>query len=343
MWPYQAQENQFANQWYTYRYDVRGSVTNIVNPAGTVVDGYEYNEFGVTQQVENQGFRNELTFTGSVKDTSTGLQYMNARFYEPQTGRFLSQDTYTGNAYDPWTQHLYAYCANNPVNFIDPTGHEYISAEMLKENDQKHEREREKARKEAQKQAEQVRNAPARKERERLLTRVREKEIQEARKIFQTAPKLDRSTTDSKIVESTNCFGSFTGLQINMNPIGFESGMDSEETYQCVVNTLGNKVRRLNSIDSFVGADEVLAALRCSDVDFHFIVYDRGEVWIDKPGLTAFFETSKSYVTNSEGWDSRYYDRGLNEIRYVGENPINAYNDTNGPIIYIAIKRELIY
>lgn len=133
LWPYQAQENQFANQWYTYRYDVRGSVTNITNPEGTIVDGYEYNEFGVTQQVENQGFRNELTFTGSVKDTSTGLQYMNARFYEPQTGRFLSQDTYTGNAYDPWTQHLYAYCANNPVNFIDPTGHEYISVDDLNE------------------------------------------------------------------------------------------------------------------------------------------------------------------------------------------------------------------
>ena len=124
LWDYQNQFETYGNQWFTYRYDVRGSVTNIVNPAGEQVTGYKYNEFGVTVSTEgDDGFKNEHTFTNSIKDTSTGLQYMNARFYEPDTGRFLSQDSYTGNAYDPWTQHLYAYCANNPVNFIDPTGH----------------------------------------------------------------------------------------------------------------------------------------------------------------------------------------------------------------------------
>ncbi len=64
-----------------------------------------------------------------MSDLSTGLQYMNARFYNPATGRFLTQDTYSGNPYDPWTQHLYSYCGNNPVNMVDPTGHiaEYLT------------------------------------------------------------------------------------------------------------------------------------------------------------------------------------------------------------------------
>ncbi len=53
---------------------------------------------------------------------------MNARFYDPQTARFLTQDTYSGNPYDPWTQHLYAYCGNNPTTMIDPTGHAYMAA-----------------------------------------------------------------------------------------------------------------------------------------------------------------------------------------------------------------------
>ena len=64
-----------------------------------------------------------MTFTGSVRDLGSGLQYMNARYYDPATGRFVSQDTYTGTPYAPWTQHLYSYCGNNPVNMVDPTGH----------------------------------------------------------------------------------------------------------------------------------------------------------------------------------------------------------------------------
>lgn len=48
---------------------------------------------------------------------------MGARFYNPAVGRFITRDTYRGNIYQPWTQNLYAYCNNNPVNFVDPTGH----------------------------------------------------------------------------------------------------------------------------------------------------------------------------------------------------------------------------
>ena len=66
---------------------------------------------------------NSTAYTGETLDNLTGLYYMNARYYNPATGRFLTQDSYTGNPYDPWTQHLYAYCGNNPVNMVDPTGH----------------------------------------------------------------------------------------------------------------------------------------------------------------------------------------------------------------------------
>ncbi|QFT87262.1 hypothetical protein FIU87_01170 [Bacillus sp. THAF10] len=48
---------------------------------------------------------------------------MYARYYQPETGRFISQDSYKGEAHDPWTQHLYTYTMNSPTNFIDPTGH----------------------------------------------------------------------------------------------------------------------------------------------------------------------------------------------------------------------------
>ena len=114
-------QDPYADDYFFYRYDIRGSVTNIVDGTGAVVKSYDYDEFGVTT-ASGDTFFNEVTFTGSVADAS-GLLYMNARYYNPATARFLSQDSYTGSASDPWTQHLYAYCNNNPVNMVDPTGH----------------------------------------------------------------------------------------------------------------------------------------------------------------------------------------------------------------------------
>ena len=115
--------NEWEDQYYFYHYDIRGSVTAIIDPGGDSVKEYTYDEFGNLTEEGESSFDNEVTFTGSVTDTSTGLQYMNARYYNPNTGRFLTQDTYSGNPYDPWTQHLYTYCGNNPTNFVDPTGH----------------------------------------------------------------------------------------------------------------------------------------------------------------------------------------------------------------------------
>ena len=117
----ETEQDPYADDYFFYRYDVRGSVTTIVDGTGAVVKSYDYDEFGVTTSTGDTFF-NEVTFTGSVADAS-GLLYMNARYYNPTTARFLSQDTYTGSASDPWTQHLYAYCNNNPVNMVDPTGH----------------------------------------------------------------------------------------------------------------------------------------------------------------------------------------------------------------------------
>ncbi len=117
----ETEQDPYADDYFFYRYDVRGSVTNIVDGEGAVVKSYDYDEFGVTTST-GDAFFNEVTFTGSVADAS-GLLYMNARYYNPTTARFLSQDTYTGSASVPWTQHLYVYCNNNPVNLVDPMGH----------------------------------------------------------------------------------------------------------------------------------------------------------------------------------------------------------------------------
>ena len=66
-------------------------------------------------------FVNSFAYTGAVIDEETGLYYMNARYYEPETGRFISQDTYRGEGEVFWN--LYMYCDGDPVNCTDPTGH----------------------------------------------------------------------------------------------------------------------------------------------------------------------------------------------------------------------------
>lgn len=48
---------------------------------------------------------------------------MNARYYDSSVGRFISQDSYRGEMDDAGTWHLYTYCTNDPINYVEPSGH----------------------------------------------------------------------------------------------------------------------------------------------------------------------------------------------------------------------------
>ncbi|MDL2220864.1 RHS repeat-associated core domain-containing protein [Eubacteriales bacterium OttesenSCG-928-N14] len=117
-----------------YLYDIRGSVTGIVDSNGSQVKGYEYDEFGNTEERGDDELHNSIAYTGGVYDSTTDLYYLNARHYDPNTGRFLQQDTYRGSASAQWTQHLYAYTGNNPIGMIDPTGHSPIFNDDYRQN-----------------------------------------------------------------------------------------------------------------------------------------------------------------------------------------------------------------
>ena len=96
-----------------YLYDGLGSTAGLTDGAGATVATYQYDVFGAIRG-QTGSSPNEFTFTGEQVD-STGFQYLRARYYDPATGRFLSQDPLPG-------RNLYAYVGNNPVNRIDPTG-----------------------------------------------------------------------------------------------------------------------------------------------------------------------------------------------------------------------------
>jgi RHS repeat-associated protein len=69
------------------------------------------------------GFPTDYGFTGHRLDSATGLIYMNSRYYDPQLGRFISPDTIIPERYDSAAFDRYAYARNNPVLYVDPSGH----------------------------------------------------------------------------------------------------------------------------------------------------------------------------------------------------------------------------
>ena len=118
-------------QYYLYNKDIQGSTTSLVKEDGSVDATYQYTDFGETTIHGDDQADNEVCYTGGIYDQTMGLYYLNARYYDPEEGRFLTEDTYRGENDQPDTQHLYVYCANNPVNYVDPSGHFAIAVPIL--------------------------------------------------------------------------------------------------------------------------------------------------------------------------------------------------------------------
>ena len=114
---------QNATQYYLYNKDIQGSTSSLVKEDGSADATYQYTDFGETTIQGDDQAKNEVCYTGGIYDQSTGLYYLNARYYNPEDGRFMTEDSYRGEIMNPEIGHLYVYCANNPVNYVDPSGH----------------------------------------------------------------------------------------------------------------------------------------------------------------------------------------------------------------------------
>ena len=98
--------------------DRLGSLTSLSNTSGTLANTYTYDSFG-NLVASSDSLVNSFRYTGREFDTESSLYYYRARYYDPSTGRFLSEDrpNSTANIHS-----FYPYVRNNPLLWTDPTG-----------------------------------------------------------------------------------------------------------------------------------------------------------------------------------------------------------------------------
>lgn len=113
---------------YTYYLqNAHGDVDALLDDNGAVTKTYHYDAFGVEKDIDDNDM-NAFRYCGEYYDKETATIYLRARYYNPSNGRFNSRDTFAGRSGDPLSLNLYTYCKNNPVKFIDPSGHDTVEA-----------------------------------------------------------------------------------------------------------------------------------------------------------------------------------------------------------------------
>lgn len=117
-----AADSGTGTQSYYYLYNAHGDVTGLVDAEGNIAATYDYDAFGNILS-ETGAANNSIKYAGYQHDKESGLYYLNARYYDSVTARFISEDTYRGKANDPLSLNLYTYCQNNPICYTDPSGH----------------------------------------------------------------------------------------------------------------------------------------------------------------------------------------------------------------------------
>ena len=90
---------------------------------GEIVQRIEYTPFGKERYVLNASLSEGPKFTDQQNDIEDGLYFYQSRYYDPVLGRFVQPDNYPSDSRNPQTLNAYAYVLNNPLKYIDPTGH----------------------------------------------------------------------------------------------------------------------------------------------------------------------------------------------------------------------------
>ncbi len=112
---------------YYYVRNGQNDIVGILDASGNKVVSYVYDTWGklVTMtgsMASTVGVANPYRYRGYRYDEESGLYYLQTRYYDPETGRFLNADGYVTTGQGLLSGNMFAYCLNNPVNMMDPSG-----------------------------------------------------------------------------------------------------------------------------------------------------------------------------------------------------------------------------
>jgi RHS repeat-associated protein len=118
----EREASQYVNRVYYLFSDHLGSTNVVSDSNGVIVALMLYKAWGETRYVINDS-PTDFGYTGQREESEIGLYYYNARWYDPELGRFTQADTIVPGAGNPVAWDRYAYVLNNPMNGSDPSGH----------------------------------------------------------------------------------------------------------------------------------------------------------------------------------------------------------------------------
>jgi RHS repeat-associated protein len=104
---------------YYYVKDGFNTVTSLADSVGNVVHEYKYSVYGKVTEETGDSIENSFAFTSREYDKETDFFYYRHRYYNPEIGRFISEDPVGINSGD---LNFYRYTWNNPLNWLDPYG-----------------------------------------------------------------------------------------------------------------------------------------------------------------------------------------------------------------------------
>jgi RHS repeat-associated protein len=110
-----------GGQTYYYHTNAHGGVLALTNANGDVVASYTYDPWGAPTSATGT-VENPYRYAGYRFDSATGLYYPLNRYYSPESCRFITRDLLAGDTKQPATMNHYAYCLDDPVNRVDPSG-----------------------------------------------------------------------------------------------------------------------------------------------------------------------------------------------------------------------------